>query len=151
MNKANPLSIALNNWSVVFARRSIHDFLVYSRQYGLAMSHMNILMQVFHRGPTSILEIRNTTESSRASVTQLVDKLVNMELIIRQEDTGDRRVKNISLTPKGRSLIEESINARKKWMDDLAITFDEETQQELAACLAKITKKSLEQEELPEL
>ncbi len=146
MNEYNPLTTALNNWSNVFARRSIHDFLQYTRQYGLAMTHINILMQLFHRGPTSIMAIRSTMEGSKASATQLVDKLVSMGLVERFEDPVDRRVKNLSLTNSGRDLIEKSINAQKKWMEDLAASFDDSQQKYLAECLRQITDKSLEQE-----
>lgn len=45
------------------------------------------------------------TRMSRPSVSQMVDRLVRLNLVARVEDTTDRRRKTISVTAKGRSLL----------------------------------------------
>ncbi len=55
-----------------------------------------------------------------AAASQMLERLVQQELILRTEDPDDRRVKQIALTEKGHRILEEGIQARQGWMDDLA-------------------------------
>lgn len=54
-----------------------------------------------------------------AAASQLVDKLVQAGYIERTEDPNDRRAKLLELSPQGRQLIEESIQERYQWMNEL--------------------------------
>jgi DNA-binding MarR family transcriptional regulator len=40
--------------------------------------------------------------------------------VARTEDPDDRRARNISLTAKGRAIIEKGIDESYRWIDDLA-------------------------------
>jgi DNA-binding MarR family transcriptional regulator len=65
---------------------------------------------------------------TNAAASQMVDRLVQYEMIERSEDPVDRRVKQLKLTEKGRGIVQESIEARRRWMEKLtnALTHDEQ-------------------------
>ncbi len=144
-NETN-LTDALHQWSKVFVRRSMHDFMQYTRQYNLAMPHLSIILHLYHRGPASILTIRQTMAGSRSAMTQLVDKLVKMGLVQRTEDSHDRRIKDICLTESGIKVAEETVAAKKMWMKDLAESFPPKEQEQLISSLQALTERALEQE-----
>lgn len=130
-------------------RRSMHDFLRFMREYNLSMPHLNILMQLYYHGPASILAIRQTMQSSRAAATQLVDKLVMQGLVVRTEDPDDRRVKDICLSDAGSKLVEDSLAARKNWLDELAVSFNPEDQASLSTALQLLIDTAVSQEKYP--
>jgi DNA-binding MarR family transcriptional regulator len=55
-----------------------------------------------------------------------VEKLVQSDLIERVEDPNDRRAKQLSLSRKGAQLVEQGIEERHRWMDDLALNISAE-------------------------
>jgi DNA-binding MarR family transcriptional regulator len=65
---------------------------------------------------------------TNAAASQMVDRLVQYEMIERSEDPVDRRVKQLKLTEKGRGIVQESIEARRRWMEKLtnALTHDDQ-------------------------
>jgi DNA-binding MarR family transcriptional regulator len=66
---------------------------------------------------------------SSAAASQLLERLVQQDLVIRTEDPDDRRVKRIELTGKGRRILEEGLRARQTWLKDLARSLTEEEKQ----------------------
>ncbi len=145
--KQNNFTQAMQEWSGVFARRTIHDFMGFTHEYGISMPQINVLMRLYYRGPTSILAVRQELYGSRAAATQLVDKLVQMGLVERSEAPEDRRVKLIRLTEKGREMVEQGIAARRHWMTDLADRLSSEDQQQYAEMLARLSQIASELEE----
>jgi DNA-binding MarR family transcriptional regulator len=62
-----------------------------------------------------------------------------MELIQRREDPIDRRNKIIALSPKGRELIDQGIEARRAWMEELTTALSPEEQQAIVTALTLLT------------
>lgn len=130
----------MQQWFGVFARFTMRDFLAWAHQYGVSMPQISVLMRLYYRGPTSILVIRQELYGSRAAASQLVEKLVQMGLVERSEDAGDRRVKNIRLTAEGQRMVEQGIAARRRWMDDLGEAFSPQEQEQFAGMLARLNQ-----------
>jgi DNA-binding MarR family transcriptional regulator len=143
----NKFLIALQEWAGVFGRRTIHDFMAFAHEYGISLAQISVLMRLYYRGPSSILEARQELYGSRAAATQMVDKLVQLGLIERSEDTDDRRVKQIRLTELGRTTVERGIAARRQWMAELVEGFDPAEQEVLAAALARMSRVAKQQDE----
>ena len=55
---------------------------------------------------------------TNAASSQLIDRLVVSGLIERTEDPTDRRAKQLTITTKGRTVLEQGIATRRKWMED---------------------------------
>jgi DNA-binding MarR family transcriptional regulator len=60
----------------------------------------------FHSEP-SVGEIADGLAISNAASAKLIDRLVRKKLLTREEDTKDRRVLKIKLTPRGNELLED--------------------------------------------
>jgi DNA-binding MarR family transcriptional regulator len=106
----------LHRWAEVFMRRSMHDFMRFKKEAGLSMSQLSTLMRLYHHGGCVVSDIADSLDVSNAAASQMVERLVNLGLIERTEDPEDRRVKQITLTMKGRQLIQDSINAQQRWI-----------------------------------
>ncbi len=140
MTKTVPFNEALRSWMDVAMQRSMHGWSHHAKASGLSMPQFSILMQLYYRGPCGISDIRDRFEISAAAASQHVENLVQAGLIERSEDAGDRRVRQIQLSPKGRSLLEKGISERYMWMGKLGDNLGEEEREKIAAALVALTE-----------
>jgi DNA-binding MarR family transcriptional regulator len=103
---------------------SFKEFFEFSRKKGLSLTQIIVLKQLERWGPTPVRDISRHLEISSAAVSQLMDRLVHQELIVRQEDEQDRRIKLHSLSNKGKTLINEINRAHQVWINDFVAAFD---------------------------
>jgi DNA-binding MarR family transcriptional regulator len=136
----------LLDWAVLFARRSIHDFLRFARENHLSMPQINVLLRLYYSGPSTILQLRGENTASRAAASQMIDELVRGGWIERSESAADRRVKSVELTLSGRELVERGIAARRAWLGDLAESFSEDQQKDINRILRMMILKAAELE-----
>ncbi len=71
---------------------------------GLAPSHGDILMLLFHSGSVSMREIAARIGRDKSTVTALVKKLIDFGYVQKEQDPNDSRVTLIRLTEAGRGL-----------------------------------------------
>ena len=121
-------TLVLHDWSETFMRRSMRDFVQFSKDSGLTLPQMSALFHLHHGSSCGVSDIGELLGVTNAAASQMVDRLVQYELIERSEDPVDRRVKQLRLTEKGRDVVQESIEARRRWMEKLtnALTHDEQ-------------------------
>jgi DNA-binding MarR family transcriptional regulator len=82
-----------------------------------------------------ISDIGDRFETTSAAASQLAEKLVQSGYLERTEDPNDRRTRMLSLSPKGRDLIEQGMNARYDWVDGLALHLSPEEMRRIAGAL----------------
>ena len=145
MQSADPLVAILQKWVEVFMRRSMRNFIAYSREMGLSMSQLGAIFHIF-RGRSSVTDIGEFLGVSSAASSQLLDQLVRQGLILRTEDPHDRRFKQIVLTDQGRKVIQESVAARMVWMEELAQTLSEDEREQVTIALNILIDKSIQLE-----
>lgn len=75
--------------------------------YGITIVQSWVLFYLSRQKSSSLKEIANAVQLDSPVVTGLVDRLVKEGLVIREEDPEDRRSLKISLTPRGRQVVEE--------------------------------------------
>ena len=129
----------IREWSEVFMQRSMHDFRKFMEETGLSFSQINILMRLLHGGSTGVSEIGEQLGVTNAAASQAVERLVQLDLIERREDPDDRRAKQLTLTPKGRTLIEQGIEIRSKWVEGLTDALTPEQQSMIISALTLLT------------
>ena len=134
------LTSTLMEWSAAFVRRSMHDFLHFARQSGLSMVQMNVLTHIYYRGTCEITALLSTLEVSKAAAGQLVERMEQQGLVERTPDPRDRRARLVSLTPKGRELVGDSIAARQEWMNDVILKVPEEQRASIVESLRALTR-----------
>ncbi len=143
MSTETQFSQVLREWAEVFMRRSMRDFVLFSKDSGISMSQLSTLMRLFHRGGCGVSDIGDQLGITNAAASQLIDKLVQQGLVQRSEDTHDRRVKHIALTEKGQELVQESIEVRRRWMEDLTSALSSDDQQAITRALVILTRAAL--------
>lgn len=139
MSPTKQFSDVMREWSEVFMHRSVHDFKHFMDDSGISMSHIHILMRLFHGGACGISDIGDQLGVTNAAASQSVDRLVQMGLLARTEDPADRRVKQVTLTERGRDLIQQGIEARRRWLEELTAVLTTEQQETIAAALKDLT------------
>jgi DNA-binding MarR family transcriptional regulator len=132
--------LVLREWAAVFMRRSMRDFVQLSKQSGLSMSQMGTLFRLYHGGFCGVSELADHLGVTNAAASQMIDRMVQQGLLERAEDPNDRRAKNISLTPQSRQLVEASIEARRRWIEQLTTQLTLDQQQSISQALHTLTE-----------
>lgn len=77
----------------------------------LTLSQLRILLLLSRGGGMSGGELADRTGVKLAALSGMIDRLVTNDLVTRQEDPHDRRIRRISLSPAGAELIGTIITA----------------------------------------
>lgn len=150
--QSDPFVATLEKWIKVSMHRSMRNFIHYARKSGLSMSHIGALFHIHREGKCGVTELGNHLEVTSAAASQMLERLVQQELILRTEDPKDRRGKQIVLTDKGNRVLEEGIRARQRWLDDLTETLSDGEKETIMVALNILIDKTrnLEQPIEPE-
>jgi DNA-binding MarR family transcriptional regulator len=149
MTKQVLFSEAIRSWMDVFMHRSMRGWGHFAKSSGLSMPQFSVLMQLHHKGACGMSQISERFEVSPAAASQLVDKLVHSGFIQRVEDPSDRRAKLLSLTDKGREFIQQGIEERYRWVEDLAKKLTAEERAQISEALNIMTEAAKELEAEP--
>lgn len=125
---------------------AMHERLHFAKALGLSMPQFGILMQLHHRGNCGVSDISDRFDITNAAASQLVDKLVQSKLIQREEDPHDRRAKLLNLTDKAKELIQQNIEQRYRWVDQLVQKLTAEERAKVMEALNIMTKAAEELE-----
>jgi len=139
----------LRAWTDMFMTRSMKGLGHYLRARGFSMQQFFMLMQLHHHGQCGISDLSEHMEISNAAASQQVDKLFQLGLITRAEDPADRRAKQITLSDKGRELIDASINERYRWIEGLSASLSAEERQTVGVALEILTDAARQLEAQP--
>ncbi len=148
MTKESQFTQAIRSWMDTFMHRSMRGWSLFAKSTGLSMPQFSVLMQLHHKGAFGMSEISERFEVTPAAASQLVDKLVQNGLVVREEDPNDRRAKLLNLTDKGRDIIHQGMEERYRWVNQLAerLTVDERARISEALDIMTHTAHELEAE-----
>ena len=151
MTKQIQFTKSIRAWMDIFMHRSMRGWGRFAKSAGLSMPQFGLLMQMHHKGACGMSEVSERFEITPAAASQLVDKLVHSGLIQRVEDPHDRRAKLLSLTDKGRDLIQQGIEERYRWVDELSdkLTAGERVQISEALDIMTRVAQDMESEPIP--
>ena len=149
MTRSVQFSQAIRTWMDAFMHRSMRGWGLFAKSTGLSMPQFSVLMQLHYRGACGMSEISERFEVTAAAASQLVDKLVQSGFIKREEDPHDRRAKLLNLTDKGKELIQQGIEERYRWVDQLAERLTAEERVQVSEALNIMTRAAQEQEAGP--
>ncbi len=134
------ISNSLRQWVETTTHRAMRDQSRYVKSLGFSMPQFFMLMQVHYRKQCGVSDLSDHMEITAAAASQTVDKLVQAGYLDRAEDPSDRRAKQITLSVKGRELIEKSINERFRWVDELVTGMDESERARVTDALTILTE-----------
>lgn len=141
MPTTDPFVATLRNWIEVFMRRSMRNFIRFSRENGISMPQVGALFHI-HRGAGGVTDLGDGLGVTSAAASQMLERLVQLGYILRSEAPHDRRVKQIVLTEKGHHILQESFHAHQSWLDDLAQTLSPGEKEQIAAALKILIEKA---------
>jgi DNA-binding MarR family transcriptional regulator len=136
------LSAVLLDWSSTFIRLSMHDFNRFTRETGLSLAQMNVLMHLYYRGPSEVTNFCEMMQVSPAGASQMIERLVHEGVVERTEGPTDRRVRLVHLTEKGHQVVQDGIAARQAWINQLVTTLSAEEQEQVAAGLRILNERA---------
>ena len=140
---------SIRAWMDIFMHRSMRGWGRFAKSTGLSMPQFSVLMQLHYRGACGMSKISEGYDITPAAASQLVDKLVQSGFIQRVEDPADRRAKLLSLTDKGTQLVQQGIEERYRWVDELAAKLSAEERVQVSDALNIMTRAAQELESEP--
>ncbi|HSF83083.1 MAG TPA: MarR family transcriptional regulator [Anaerolineales bacterium] len=144
MQPEDPFVAALHKWIEVSMRRSMRNFILHARECGLSMSQFGALFHLHRMGSSGVSDLGDHLGVTSAAASQMLERLVQQELILRSEDPIDRRVKQIVLTEKGHQVLEVGIRARQSWLEELAGSLSDGEKETITAALNTLIDKANE-------
>ena len=94
-------------------------------EIGLTMPQMVTLLAIHDSGSCRMGTLAELTQQSGGTLTGIVDRLIDDGLIERVRSAEDRRVIEVTLTPRGRSRVEGVLVARRGDIQHILAGFDD--------------------------
>ncbi|TSB46991.1 MarR family winged helix-turn-helix transcriptional regulator [Alkalicoccobacillus porphyridii] len=107
------------------------------KAYDLSISQFDLLAQTYANQPISQMDLAEKLLVTKGSITQMLAKLEQRELIKREQQW---RVKHISLTEKGKELMEKALPDQSAFQSSLFSSLTTEEQKQLNHLLKKLQK-----------
>ena len=96
------------------------------------------LQWLFEHGDMTIGDLSNKMYLAFSTTTDLVDRMEKNELVVRIREEQDRRVVRIKLLKEGERIIEEVIEKRQEYLQNVLTEFNEEEVEQLSFLLEKM-------------
>ncbi len=107
---------------------------------GISVSQCYVLETLNRHDALTVNELAEKMHLSISTITRVVEPLVKKQLVRREEDPEDRRVRLISLTPKGRIAFKESWQSVFESEKIILANFPPEHREMLVDLLKKLNK-----------
>ncbi len=130
-------------------RLSMHSLILYMKENELSISQVGALFQINH-GRSNVSDLGEALGITIPAASQMLERLVQQDLILRSEDPQDRRVKHLVLTGKGCRIIRESVKARQGWLESLVSTLSASEREQVAAAVRTMINKANQLDQRPE-
>jgi DNA-binding MarR family transcriptional regulator len=105
---------------------------------GLSLSRTKILSELSHNGPVNQSSLATTFDLAPRTMTELVDTLERDGLVERKPDPADRRARHVHLTPAGDQAQQQAAAVRKRLIDRVLGTLNDQQRDGLATALRLI-------------
>ena len=115
-------------------RSMVHDGL------DLSYNQYKTLLTIADRGESTLGELSRELEIAMSSASQMVDRLVQQDLVRREQGAADRRQVLLQLTPRGEELIEELRQGILAGYRKLLAQLPDEEQEELVRSFEAIAR-----------
>src|SRR5438105_10928295 len=110
----------------------------------LGDSDFRVLEVLLHKGPLPVNTIGPKVWLTPGSISVAVDRLVKKGLVSRKDRAGDRRVRQVELTSKGRTLITRGFREHAAAMETAVSVLSKHERLTLLRLLKKLGKHAAE-------
>ncbi len=105
---------------------------------GLCLSDFMVLEALLHKGPLTISAVGEKVLLASASMTSAIDRLDGRGLVTRSYSKADRRIRLISLTPKGKAMIASMYDSHASHLENMMKGVSTMERRQLEVLLKKI-------------
>ncbi|HHT21408.1 MAG TPA: MarR family transcriptional regulator [Tissierellia bacterium] len=133
------LWIEFSRLNLVITREIFRDF----PQFDLSPSQFAVIEALYHKGDLSVGEVTRVILMTSGNLTVVVKNLEKCGLIEIRKG-ADRRKKILSITPRGREMVEQVFPLHLKRLDHLLNTYTDEEKSSLITLLRQ-GRKQMEQ------
>ena len=109
---------------------------------GLGLTDFCLLERLLHKGPAPVNALGSMVDLTTGSISTAVDRLVAKGLVSRVESAEDRRVRIVTLTPRGKALIDSAFRKHSAQMRKAFAELSPEELRSLEAALKKVGKRA---------
>jgi len=109
------------------------------KEGGLTFSQFAVLEALYHKGDLRVSEIIEKILSTGGNMTVVIDNLAKDNLVKRYTDPEDRRASLISITEKGRKLMNEIFPKHVENVDEIFSVLSVEEKYSLISLLKKLS------------
>lgn len=121
--------------------RSAGETLSIMAESGLSMPQI-VVLHMLHQGcQNSISGIADRISLSLAATSHLVDRLVQQGLVVRTEDTTDRRQKRVEITAAGLAIRDRMVQARTRDIAQALAGLPPELSEQLEQVLEQVLQR----------
>lgn len=110
----------------------------------LTFLQVETLFALKTKGNLSMKQVSEMFHITMPTATVLVDKLLEMKLVSRKNDTEDRRVVYVSLTQKGNTLLESGMKKREENLSMMLDSITSEDKKSMIRILEKMIARAQE-------
>jgi MarR family transcriptional regulator, 2-MHQ and catechol-resistance regulon repressor len=111
-------------------------------EIGLGLSDFGVLEILLNKGPLPVNTIGPIVDLTPGSISTAVDRLVAKGLVSRVESAEDRRVRTVSLTPRGKDLIISAFKTHSRQMKKVFSDLNAEELRTFEVKLKKVGKRA---------
>lgn len=112
-------------------------------QTELGDSDFRVLEALLHKGPLPVNTLGPKVWLTPGSISVAVDRLVKKGLVSRKDHPGDRRVRQVELTPRGRGLITRGFREHADAMERVVSALSKNERLTLLRLLKKLGKHAV--------
>jgi MarR family 2-MHQ and catechol resistance regulon transcriptional repressor len=120
----------------LFANKRLQEIL---ETLDLTAPQLYVMATIGYAGQLPFNEIGAKMMVTVSNLTGIVDRLEEKGLVVRERDTGDRRIVYVKLTSKGQKLYKSSIPTFEKSLSNLFEPLDKQEQKKLGSLLRKLS------------
>ena len=135
------ISETLKKWIKLTLSKTFYSIFKFSKENEISMPQIGALIRIQRKGICSVSDIGTDLGTSSAAASQLLNRMVQLDLIERSEDPNDRRIKKINLTQKGLEFLNECFRASYKWFEDLVVSLKSDEMKEIITVLNSLINK----------
>lgn len=90
-----------------------------SGEYQLTPAQFDVLQKCYFNQEITMTELSYDLGVAKSTITGIINKLREADYISYGVNFEDKRVRNLTMTPKGKTLIEEVIKSRTRFIEEL--------------------------------
>lgn len=111
------------------------------KEHGITKTQFAVLEVLYHKGDLSQCDIRQLILTTAGNLPVVINNLLKEDLISSRPHEEDGRRQVLSLTLKGRKLIEEVFPSNQKCIEDSFSVWTEKEKEMLHAAMKKFRKE----------